>query len=689
MKTRHATVHFNEQGTPVADDFDDVYFSNDSGIDETLHVFVGGNNLSERWLHHTQPHFVIAETGFGTGLNCLVAMQAFARFRQQHPDHPLKRLFILTTECFLLKHADLERALAHFPGLAAGARELLRQYPLGLDGCHRLHFTDFSTTLDIWLGDVHELLPQWHAPGEKPEQGLVDAWFLDGFAPSKNPQMWTEALFGQMARLSKPGTTFATFTAAGIVKRGLAAQGFVVTKCRGFGRKRDMLTGTWSPAETEAGAETQKRPYAGVTDAPYYRYTTEPLTAADDVAVVGAGLAGALTALALVRRGIRVNLITQANDPADGASGNPQGGFYPQLHAVRSPASELQAHSFIYARRYYDWLLNQGGSFAHQWCGVLLLDFNDKVAARHQLMQEEQTWPQELIHGVDAPSASTLAGVNLPYPALFCAPGGWISPPQLVESLITQARQTGLLTFQPNTRVTGFRHHPDRVTLTTGNTETDYSQVVFASGESPALALEQFLPLRPVRGQVEAVKSVAPLNQLQTVLCHKGYLTPALDGYHAMGSTYVKNDTATETREQESQQNEQLHQRVLGTTEWGACLRASGKARAAIRQTLPDHQPAAGNLPLTAETCERWLALGKGIGLARVPTPPVQRVQILTGLGSRGLTTAPLMAEILASQLTGEPLPLSNTLLQTVNPQRFIVRQCIRSEVSGATATTQ
>ncbi|WP_232365138.1 FAD-dependent 5-carboxymethylaminomethyl-2-thiouridine(34) oxidoreductase MnmC [Salinimonas marina] len=414
---------------------------------------------------------------------------------------------------------------------------------------------------------MHDLLPQWHAPGETPEQGLVDAWFLDGFAPSKNPQMWTEALFGQMARLSKPGTTFATFTAAGIVKRGLAAQGFAVTKCRGFGRKRDMLTGTWKPAE--ASTEGERGPRAGVSDAPYYRYTTEPLTAADNVAVVGAGLAGAMTALALVRRGIRVSLITQAQQPADGASGNPQGGFYPQLHTVRSPASELQAHSFIYARRYYDWLLDQGGSFAHQWCGVLLLDFNDKVAARHQLMQEEQTWPQELIDGVDAHRASNLAGVSLPYPALFCPMGGWISPPQLVESLIEQAQQTGLLSFQPNTQVTGFRTHPDHVTLTTGNTETDFSHVVFASGESPALSLEQYLPLRPVRGQVEAVKSVAPLNQLQTVLCHKGYLTPALNGYHAMGSTYVKNDTATETRQQESQQNEQLHQRVLGMTSWG------------------------------------------------------------------------------------------------------------------------
>ena len=117
MKTDHARVHFNEQGTPVADAFDDVYFSNDSGVDETRHVFIAANQLPERWQTHQRPHFVIAETGFGTGLNCLVAMQAFAQFRQHNPQHPLKRLYILTTEKYPLARQDMAQALAHFAEL--------------------------------------------------------------------------------------------------------------------------------------------------------------------------------------------------------------------------------------------------------------------------------------------------------------------------------------------------------------------------------------------------------------------------------------------------------------------------------------------------------------------------------------------------------------------------------------------
>lgn len=678
MKTRHATVHFNQQGTPVADEFDDVYFSNDSGIDETLHVFLAGNKLPERWLEHTTAHFVVAETGFGTGLNCLVAMQAFARFRRQHPDHPLKRLFILTTECFLLKQEDAGRALAHFPALAEATAALLTQYPVNLAGCHRLDFSAFSTTLDIWVGDVHGILPEWH----NPVNGLVDAWFLDGFAPSKNPQMWTASLYKQMARLSKPGATFATFTAAGLVKRGLAEHGFEVKKCRGFGRKRDMLAGTW-PAGPRSQDVTATKKAVSYSGGPYYRYSQNALKSGDHVAVVGAGISGAMAALALTRRGLQVTLITKATQPADGASGNPQGGFYPQLHAQRSPASELQAHSFIYSKRFYDTLLKQGATFAHQWCGVLLLEFNEKVAARHKIMRQQQTWPDALLTDVDANQASELANIEVPYPAHFCADGGWISPPELVDALIKQAESTGLLTLQTNTQVTGFSQTSDQVTLVTNQGNKVFSQAIFATGESSALNLEQYLPLRLVRGQVEAIASQGELSHLKTVLCHKGYLTPAFQGQHAMGSTYIKNETDTQTRGEESEQNQSLHQRILGETEWARHLKINGNARAAIRQTLPDHQPASGSLPVTPENCEPWLVLGKGIKLSQVPPPEPQRVNVLLGFGSRGLTTAPLMAEVLISQMTGEPLPLSDTLLKTVNPQRFIIRQCIRSQVES------
>ena len=347
MKSKHAQVHFNESGTPVADHFDDVYFSNDSGIDETQHVFVAGNDLLERWQQWRNPTFVIAETGFGTGLNFLVAMRAFNEFKATNPNHPLKHLYFITTEKFPLPQQDMQRALEAFPALKAEAEALSELYPMGLEGCHRLYFERHSTTLDLWIGDVHELLPQWHAPIE----GLIDAWFLDGFAPSKNPDMWTDALFSQMARLSKTGTTFGTFTAAGIVKRGLAGVGFDIKKRKGFGRKRDMLTGVFNTANDSVQHKLR------LPNGPYYRYVNSSVTEASKVAVVGSGLAAATACLALVKRGINTTLYFDGDTLASGASGNPQGGFYPQLHSEASIASRIQAHSFLYARQAYDHII--------------------------------------------------------------------------------------------------------------------------------------------------------------------------------------------------------------------------------------------------------------------------------------------------------------------------------------------
>lgn len=681
MKTRHAKVHFNEQGTPIADDFDDVYFSNDSGIDETLHVFIAGNDLPQRWLEHNQKHFVIAETGLGTGLNCLVAMQAFAHFRQQNPTHVLKQLFILTTEMFPLTREDLKQALARFEPLSEAAGLLAEQYPVNLDGCHRLCFDRYSTVLDIWLGDVHSLLGQWHCPAD----GLVDAWFLDGFAPSKNPQMWTAALFSQMARLTRTGGTLATFTVAGVVKRGLREAGFTISKRPGFGRKRDMLSGVYLH---DKHSDSKAFPIEN----PYYRYTQSALQPTQQVAIVGGGLAGATMALALTRRGLNVTLITPKAELADGASGNPQGGYYPQLHAQPSRPSNIQAHSFLFARRYYQEILDQGATFAHDWCGVLLLDFNANVAARHQSLLHNGAWPSELISGVSQTQASTIAGLPVPTGALYCKSGGWLSPPELVQAMVTLASREGRLTVMHDTRVTAISQaneheqtgRANHVTLTTNKGVIQVDHAILCTGaDSHHLGLERFLPLRAVRGQVESIKSTGALRSLQTVLCHKGYLTPAWHGRHAMGSTYVKGDTDTAVRPSESTQNQQLHQLTLAHADWHHLLRSDGTARAAIRLGLPDHLPAAGALPLPLDDCARWHALSKGVGLSKVPKPPAQAVHVLTGLGSRGLTTAPLMAEILASQLCGEPLPMANELLNSVNPQRFVVRQCIRSESSA------
>ena len=685
MKSKHAQVHFNESGTPVADHFDDVYFSNDSGIDETQHVFVAGNDLAERWQQWRNPTFVIAETGFGTGLNFLVAMRCFNEFRAANPDHPLKRLYFITTEKFPLPQQDMQRALEAFPALKDEAQALASLYPMGLEGCHRLHFDNHSTTLDLWIGDVHELLPQWHSP----VNGLIDAWFLDGFAPSKNPDMWTDALFSQMARLSKTGTTFGTFTAAGIVKRGLAGVGFTIKKRNGFGRKRDMLTGVFD-RDNENVQHKLRLPVG-----PYYRFTNDSLDKTSKVAVVGSGLAAATACLALVKRGISTTLYFDGDTLASGASGNPQGGFYPQLHSEASIASRIQAHSFLYAKQAYDHTIEHAkacglADVAHDFCGVIQLSFNDKVAERQNKLAAADVWPEALIKPVNSKEVSDIANLALPYSGLYIGLGGWISPPQLVTAMIEEALQSGKLTLKPNH--TYVSHEAVETTkqrvqirFNLGNSENEEvitaDHLILALGAGAVNASDfDSLSLRPVRGQVEAIPTQMPIEQLNTVLCHKGYMTPVFEGRHALGSTYVKNDLSTDVRSDETEMNLATHEQALTNTDIVQALQHDGKARAATRLGSPDHQPIVGALHNFDSLKELYTMLGVGKPLTSAPVLPSSVVSTLTCLGSRGLTTAPLMAEVLVSSLCKEPLPLSNDLLNAVNTSRFMTREAIRSQ---------
>ena len=214
---------------PVSRRFDDPYFSLAGGLDETRHVFLTGNGLPGRF----RDGFRIAELGFGTGLNLLAVLQA-----HQGPGHVSYTSF----EAFPMPAPDIARALAAFPEIAGLAEPFLRQWEAGKT---TLHFPNLTAT--ILLGDARETLARW--------EGEADAWFLDGFSPAKNPELWSPDLMTQVARHTAPGGTFATYTAAGHVRRALAQAGFTVTRAPGFGRKRHMTTGVLAAIPPCQGAE--------------------------------------------------------------------------------------------------------------------------------------------------------------------------------------------------------------------------------------------------------------------------------------------------------------------------------------------------------------------------------------------------------------------------------------------------
>lgn len=243
MQLTQAKLQWHSDGTPISDTFDDIYFSSGEGAQETQYVFMDGNHLPERWHSCTRAAFAIGETGFGTGLNFLVAWHAFRLFRQHSPQHHLRQLRFVSVEKFPITREDLLVAHQALPEFALLSEQLIEQYPDAEKGCHLLEFDEQSVVLELWFGDVDEMLPQRLIEVEGQYKPVIDAWFLDGFAPSKNPEMWTQNLFNNLAKQSIPETSIATFTAAGFVRRGLVDAGFEIKKRKGFGRKREMLTG--------------------------------------------------------------------------------------------------------------------------------------------------------------------------------------------------------------------------------------------------------------------------------------------------------------------------------------------------------------------------------------------------------------------------------------------------------------
>lgn len=205
---------------PVATRWDEAYYSRDDGLAETRHVFLAGNGLPARFA----PGFHVAELGFGTGLNLIAALIAWRAAALPGP------LRFTSFEAFPMHADDMDRALQAFPEAHAAAGPLLQAWSRDQT---RIETPDLVA--DIRLGDAARSLPAW--------DGRADAWFLDGFSPAKNPDLWSPALLAEVGRHTAPGGTCATYTAAGAVRRGLQAAGFQVERRKGHGHKRHMTTG--------------------------------------------------------------------------------------------------------------------------------------------------------------------------------------------------------------------------------------------------------------------------------------------------------------------------------------------------------------------------------------------------------------------------------------------------------------
>jgi tRNA 5-methylaminomethyl-2-thiouridine biosynthesis bifunctional protein len=657
-------IRWGDDGAPHSSQFDDVYFDKESGLEETRHVFIKNNHLSERWSSMQSNTFVIAETGFGTGLNFLCAWQAFLNSTTDD-----KQLHFISVEKFPMTKGMLADALKMWPSIRHFSEPLIEAYPDVCHGFHRIELEQGRIQLTLWFGEAEDGFAALNAD--------VDAWFLDGFAPSKNPEMWSDNLFKHIHRLSHQGTTFSTFTAAGIVRRGLKNVGFDVRKVKGFGQKREMSVGelnTITAPLTERMAQGKS----------WFNLRSNSRSEVSKVLVVGSGLAGANTAYALAKQGIKVEVWEQDDTIANGASGNPQGMLYPKLTTQDTFLNRFYLAAYLYASRLYN-KLDTVGAFWDQ-CGLVQIPKNDKETERFQKLLDQQLYPHSILQAATEKRGS-----------LFLPLSGWVAPKKLCEALLSHPN----IQLRLNTKLDhlqSFETQLENGTATHWQAESDkhsdtFSHVVLCTAnESKAFNDLSHLPIYPIRGQVsqmhisDAVEAcqrkgeLAEKINIDKVLCEFGYVSPPIDGLIHFGSTYDLKDQDTAVREEGHNRNLAILENLLGLQEHTFTSKDC-EGRVSFRCAVPDYTPIVGPIQSSEAYHREYSRLSKNAKWkSNKLAEPNKQLYVNIGHGSRGLISTPLSACFIASLITNTPSPLEQNVSHKLHPSRFIIRDLKRSQ---------
>ncbi len=591
------TLHSPEAG--------DVYHCAQGGLAQARAVFLGGNALPARW--QDRERFAILETGFGAGLNFLATWQAW----RADPAHA-RRLHYVSTEHRPFAGPDLAAALAPFGELAPLARALCAAWPPPIEGFHRLHFDAGRVSLTLLLGDARAHLPAL--------RGCFDAFYLDGFAPARDPGMWSPEVMRELARLAAPHATLATWTVAGGVRKALADAGFALEKRAGFGAKREMLAGHFARAAA----------------------STAPAGAARRAVVAGGGLAGTLVADRLAARGWEVEVI-EARGPRD----LPTAGLVRPIANLRDATNaRLSRCAFLYALRHFRALQDEGYPLAWNPCGVLQLADGEEEARRFAAIVQGQGYPPQLLQSVDAARARELAGRTVRGCGWWFPSGAVVSPASL--AVASAARAGTRVRRRMSCRVESVRPNDGGwEALDAAGAPIAAAPVLVVANAADAARLlpEARLRLASVRGQVTYLPP-APDRRLDIAVSGSGYVAPVADGGHIVGATYGHDDADEGVRAEEHRENLARAESMLPGFAAGV---REGEAQGwtGFRTTVPDR------LPVLGETEARGL-------------------YVATGLGSRGLLWGPLGAELLASAIAGEPSPLPAPLAAAVSPRRFL-----------------
>lgn len=572
----------------------DIYFSKDGGLAESTYVFCEGTHLAD--LMRQKKAITIAETGFGTGLNLMAVLALRDKVNQDC------QIDFVSFEACPLTAEIIEKAHRPFPEIAQYSQILQRQLPPRWHGYHKVNLEPGRTHLHLYYGDAfaHIIELDFQA----------DIWFLDGFNPKQNTDLWHDDIMAEIARCSHEGARLATFTVAASVRNALQNAGFELQKRPGFGRKRDMLT----------AQKTGVLPARSQIERPV---------------IIGGGIAGASLAHALHNRGVTSLILEQSDSLASAASGNPVAMQSARLRVHHDAPSRLSVSCLSYAKQ----LAEKAGVVLHN--GSIMINKDDKETLRHKKLLEIG-WPEDLCSYLDENAVHELTALPAAYGALSQAASSIINPQTFTHHLAQGAN------VRLNSAIADIVKNKDgHIIKLEDSTLIEADHLFLACGahmpEILTLCTDVEFPVEVSAGQISIYQEPDLLAGIQTGLHYGGYMTPVIAGMQYWGASFDKTGQTDVTLKGH------LHNQSLLPHSWKI-------------DNMPDCQKAQGRLSYRLSSKDRQPLIGS--------LNP--HLHIMTALGARGMTTAPLTAEMLIAQLVGAPQGFDRHVISSLSPQRFL-----------------
>ncbi len=643
LKVDNASITWLESGMPYSQDFNDTYHSSAGAREESRYLFIEGNELEARWAQSQALGFTIAELGFGCALNFL---QTLACWRQSK--RKPRKLHYIAFEKHPLRTEDLARALALWPDLAPHADQLLTQYPEHSVGCHRLFFDDVC--LDLHYGDACERLQAL----DFSQCAGVDAWYLDGFSPALNPELWDDSIATALRALSAPGATATSYSVAGSVRRALTQSGFSVSKRAGFAHKRHSLFACLGAAESTRSAETLGLP------------------AKARVLVIGAGLAGCTTAASFLKRGFSVQLLDAAEEPLSAASGISQLALRPRIFQLASPQAAFFLQAFSNAQRLWR-------RCADSWHASGVLQFAQAMNKKSEQSADRllEIYDERVAAWLSADAASEAAGIHLKEAALYFPEGGWVDTKALASEILAPWLKGDTLTITNNTEINQLsRNDSGQWEARSVDKCFTADYVVLCNSQAASSLLERShlpgqLRIQNTRGQTSVVAPTKTSAGVSAVVCGPRSLFPALSGSQTIAASYSRDEVTAEAQLSAQEENLAGANTLFDTPQFTQEL----YSESAMRSAGEDFLPIIGPAPDVEQIESDFARLRRNAQANPDKAISSHRGLYLNiGHGSNGLASTPLSAEFIASLACGEPSPLSRAERECLEPARFILR---------------